>query len=188
MNDPLRNAGATSANPVAGSVDGPLTVAAVAGAADSRSVADSQSVADQVGRAMFARDRASQSLGMTLDATGPGTARMTMRVRADMCNGHGTCHGGLIFTLADSTFAFACNSWNVNAVAQGCTIDFLAAAREGDVLTARGAMRQQGSRTGLYDIDVTNQKGDVIAIFRGRSYRLKGDVLSGLATQAEQKA
>lgn len=140
-------------------------------------------LAQAVGEAMYARDRASQALGMTLDAIGPGTATMTMRVRADMCNGHGTCHGGLIFTLADSTFAFACNSWNINAVAQGCTIDFLAAAREGDVLTATGHMRQQGQRTGVYDITVTNQGDETVAVFRGRSYRLKGDVLSGLAAQ-----
>jgi acyl-CoA thioesterase len=140
-------------------------------------------VARAVGEAMFARDRASQSLGMALSAVGPGTATMTMPVRADMCNGHGTCHGGLIFTLADSTFAFACNSWNINAVAQGCTIDFLAAAREGDELTATGHMRQQGRRTGVYDITVTNQNDKTIAVFRGRSYRLEGDVLSGLAAQ-----
>ena len=140
-------------------------------------------LAQAVGEAMFARDRASQSLGMTLEAIGPGTATMTMRVRLDMCNGHGTCHGGLVFTLADSTFAFACNSWNINAVAQGCTIDFLAAAHEGDVLTASGHMRQQGRRTGVYDITVTNQSDETIAVFRGRSYRLKGDVLSGLAAQ-----
>ena len=146
-----------------------------------REAGDAQALAAAVGDAMFSRDRASQALGMSLDAIGPGTARMSMRVRPDMCNGHGTCHGGLIFTLADSTFAFACNSWNINAVAQGCTIDFLAAAHEGDVLTATAAMRQQGRRTGLYDIIVTNDNGDTIALFRGRSYRLKGDMLSGLA-------
>ena len=140
-------------------------------------------LAQAVGEAMYSRDRASQALGMTLTAVGPGTATMTMRVRTDMCNGHGMCHGGLVFTLADSTFAFACNSWNINAVAQGCTIDFLAAAREGDVLTAIGQVRQQGSRTGVYDINVTNQKNETIAVFRGRSYRLKGDVLSGLAAR-----
>ena len=140
-------------------------------------------LAQAVGEAMYSRDRASQALGITLTAVGPGTATMTMCVRTDMCNGHGMCHGGLVFTLADSTFAFACNSWNINAVAQGCTIDFLAAAREGDVLTAIGQVRQQGSRTGVYDINVTNQKNETIAVFRGRSYRLKGDVLSGLAAR-----
>jgi len=102
---------------------------------------------------------------------------MTMTVRADMCNGHATCHGGLIFTLADSTFAFACNSYNQNAVALGCTIDFMAPAREGDVLTANARVRQQGARTGVYDITVTNQDGSEIALFRGKSYRIKGTVL-----------
>ena len=141
---------------------------------------DAHTLAIAVGKAMYARDHASQSLGMTLDSIAPGRAHMSMRVRPDMCNGHGLCHGGLIFTLADSTFAFACNSYNINAVAQGCTIDFLAAARNDDTLTARAEMRQQGARIGIYDITVDNQNGESIAIFRGRSYRLKGDVLSGL--------
>ena len=145
--------------------------------------ADPQALADAVGRAMYARDEASRTLGMTLDSIAPGRARMTMRVRPDMCNGHGTCHGGLIFTLADSTFAFACNSHNINAVALGCTIDFVAAARDGDILTAIAAARHQGARTGVYDIDVSNQDGVTVAIFRGKSYRVKGDVLSGLSAQ-----
>jgi acyl-CoA thioesterase len=140
--------------------------------------ADPQRLAEAVGRMMFPRDRASQMLGMTLDAIAPGRAQMTMRVRPDMCNGHGICHGGLIFTLADSTFAFACNSYNINSVALGCTIDFMAVGRNGDTLTAVGEMRQQGSRTGLYDITVSNQDGQTIAVFRGKSYRVKGDVLS----------
>ena len=145
--------------------------------------ADPQALADAVGRAMYARDEASRTLGMTLDSIAPGRARMTMRVRPDMCNGHGTCHGGLIFTLADSTFAFACNSHNINAVALGCTIDFVAAARDGDILIATAAARHQGARTGVYDIDVSNQDGVTVAIFRGKSYRVKGDVLSGLSAQ-----
>jgi acyl-CoA thioesterase len=143
---------------------------------------DPQRLAEAVGRTMYPRDQASQMLGMTLDSIAPGRAQMNMQVRPDMCNSHGTCHGGLIFMLADSTFAFACNSYNINAVALGCTIDFMAAARNGDTLTAVGEMRQQGSRTGLYDITVTNQDGQTIAVFRGKSYRIKGDVLSGLTT------
>lgn len=142
---------------------------------------DAQQLAEIVGRRMFERDLASQSLGMELAEIRPGHARMTMTVRPDMCNGHLICHGGLIFTLADSTFAFACNSYNINAVALGCTIDFLATGRAGDRLTAVGEMRQQGSRTGLYDITVTRDDGTTIAVFRGKSYRIKGDVLSGLA-------
>ena len=142
---------------------------------------DAQALAEAIGRAMFDRDRASQALGMRLDSIAPGRAQMTMTVRDDLCNGHGTCHGGMIFSLADSTFAFACNSWNINAVAIGCTIDFLAAAKSGDTLTARAEARQQGARTGVYDITVANQDGATIALFRGKSYRVKGDVLSGLA-------
>lgn len=145
---------------------------------------DPQRLAEAVGDAMYARDSASRMLGMTLDSIAPGRAQMTMRVRPDMCNGHGICHGGLIFTLADSTFAFACNSYNVNTVASGCAIDFLAAAKSGDALTARAEMRQQGSRIGVYDISVSNQKDEVIALFRGKSYRMKGDVIAGLAAQA----
>ena len=128
---------------------------------------------------MYERDAASQMLGIRLDAIGPGRARMTMQVRPDMCNGHGIGHGGIIFTLADSTFAYACNSFDLNAVALGCSIDFMAAGREGDTLTAVGEMRQQGSRTGLYDITITNQDGQTIALFRGKSYRIKGNVLGG---------
>ena len=145
--------------------------------AELESPADPQHLAEAVGRAMYERDLASQAFGMALVAVGPGSATMTMTVRADMCNGHATCHGGLIFTLADSTFAFACNSYNQNAVALGCTIDFMAPAREGDVLTANARVRQQGARTGVYDITVTNQDGSEIALFRGKSYRIKGTVL-----------
>ncbi|MEO7760309.1 MAG: hydroxyphenylacetyl-CoA thioesterase PaaI [Casimicrobiaceae bacterium] len=126
---------------------------------------------------MFARDLASRTLGMQLLAIRPGFARVSMAVRPDMCNGHLICHGGLIFTLADSTFAFACNSYNHNTVALGCTIDFMAPGKNGDVLTAVGEMRQQGSRAGLYDVAVTNQDGTAIALFRGKSYRIKGTVL-----------
>ena len=126
---------------------------------------------------MFGRDLASRALGMQLLEIRPGFARVSMTVRPDMCNGHLICHGGLIFTLADSTFAFACNSYNHNTVALGCTIDFMAPGKNGDVLTAIGEMRQQGTRAGLYDIAVTNQDGIAIALFRGKSYRIKGTVL-----------
>ncbi|MEP6702108.1 MAG: hydroxyphenylacetyl-CoA thioesterase PaaI [Betaproteobacteria bacterium] len=138
---------------------------------------DAQQLAEAVGHAMFARDLASRTLGMQLLAIRPGFARVSMVVRPDMCNGHLICHGGLIFTLADSTFAFACNSYNHNTVALGCTIDFMAPGKNGDVLTAIGEMRQQGSRAGLYDVAVTNQDGTAIALFRGKSYRIKGTVL-----------
>ena len=136
-----------------------------------------QALAERVGAAMFARDRASQALGMALLAIRPGYASMSMTVRADMVNGHDICHGGLIFTLADSTFAFACNSHNHVTVAAGCTIEFLAPARLGDTLIATGEERAQSGRSGVYDIRVENQEGVLIALFRGKSARIKGQVV-----------
>jgi len=97
-----------------------------------------------------------------------------------MVNGHAICHGGFIFTLADSAFAFACNSYNFNTVAQGCSIEYLAPARESDVLTAAAQERSLSGRTGVYDIEVTNQRGETIALFRGKSYRIKGHIVEGL--------
>jgi acyl-CoA thioesterase len=94
-----------------------------------------------------------------------------------MLNGHATCHGGFIFTLADSAFAFACNSYNLTTVASGCSIEFVAPAREGDVLTAVGCERSASGRTGVYDIEVRNQRGESVALFRGRSHRVKGHVV-----------
>jgi acyl-CoA thioesterase len=138
---------------------------------------DADDLARAVGRAMYEADAASQSLGMRVQAVGPGCATLTMRVRADMLNGHRTCHGGLIFSLADSAFAFACNSRNVSTVASGCTIDFLAPAVEGDVLTAEARERSLAGRTGVYDVTVSNQDGRAVALFRGRSYRIKGQVV-----------
>jgi acyl-CoA thioesterase len=140
---------------------------------------DEDALAQAVGQAMFAADAASRALGMRLDQVGPGSAVLTMRVREDMLNGHRTCHGGLIFSLADSAFAFACNSRNASTVASGCTIDFLAPARKGDVLTAVAQERSLAGRTGVYDVTVSNQHGHAVAIFRGRSYRIKGRIVGG---------
>ena len=136
-----------------------------------------QALAERVAEGMYSRDRASQALGMKIVSVGPGRAEMTMAVRADMLNGHAICHGGFIFTLADSTFAFACNSYNLTTVASGCAIDYMAPAREGDVLTAHARERSVSGRTGVYDIEVTNQRGETIALFRGKSYRIKGHVV-----------
>src|SRR5215211_39476 len=136
----------------------------------SRPTDEAQSLAEHVVESMFANDRASQSLGMAIAEIRPGNAELTMTVRSDMLNGHAICHGGFIFTLADSSFAFACNSYNFNTVAQGCSIEYLAPAREGDVLTATGRERSLAGRTGVYDIEVKNQAGDTIALFRGKSY------------------
>ena len=131
-------------------------------------------LAAAVGEAMYARDTASQALGMTIEEVGPGYARVRMAVRADMLNGHGTCHGGLVFALADSAFAFACNSHDVVTVAAGCSIEFLAPARLGDRLTAECGEQASVGRTGIYDARVTNQDGELIAVFRGRSATVRG--------------
>ena len=141
------------------------------------SPAEAQALAERVAAGMYARDTASQALGIRIVRVAPGHAEMAMPVRADMLNGHAICHGGFIFTLADSAFAFACNSYNLTTVASGCTIDFLAPAREGDVLTAIAQERSASGRTGVYDIDVVNQRGEKIALFRGKSYRIKGHVV-----------
>jgi acyl-CoA thioesterase len=136
-----------------------------------------QALAELAGKAMYERDPASQALGMTLDEIRPGYARMSMPVRGDMLNGHGTCHGGYIFMLADSAFAFACNSHNNVTVGAGCTIDYLAPGREGDLLTAQAVEQALTGKTGVYDIMVTNQEGRKIALFRGKSHRVSGHVV-----------
>src|SRR5215472_2895553 len=139
--------------------------------------AEAQALAERVADAMYPRDRASQSLGIKVAKVGPGHAELTMTVRPDMLNGHAICHGGFIFTLADSAFAFACNSYNLTTVASGCAIDFVAPAREGDALTAVAHERSVSGRTGVYDIEVKNQRGETVALFRGKSYRIKGHVI-----------
>jgi len=138
---------------------------------------DPQALAELAGKTMYERDPASQTLGMTLDAIRPGYARMRMRVRDDMLNGHGTCHGGYIFMLADSAFAFACNSHNFNTVGAGCTIDYLAPGRAGDVLVAEAVEQALSGKTGVYDVVVTDQDGRKIALFRGKSHRVAGHVV-----------
>jgi acyl-CoA thioesterase len=137
-----------------------------------------QQRAERAAAALFERDGASQALGMRLAAVRPGWARVVMRVRADMVNGHGVCHGGMVFALADSAFAFACNSYNESTVAAAATIDFLAGAREGDELTAEAGELWRTRRNGIYEISVSNQRGERIALFRGRSYRIDGQVVS----------
>lgn len=136
-----------------------------------------QDLAQRAGDYMYAHDAASRGLGMALAAIGPGTATMTMRVRPDMLNGHGTCQGGFIFALADSTFAFACNSRNQVTVAAGCTIEFMQPGRRDDLLTARATERALAGRRGVYDVTVTNAAGDTIAVFQGKSHSIRGTVL-----------
>jgi acyl-CoA thioesterase len=134
-------------------------------------------LATAVGEAMYARDTASQALGMTIEEVGPGYARVRMAVRADMLNGHGTCHGGLVFALADSAFAFACNSHDVVTVAAGCSIEFLAPAREGDELVAEAEELHREGRNGVYDVAVRRADGALVATFRGRSASTRERVL-----------
>ena len=133
-----------------------------------------QQTAEHVREGMYANDRASKALGMQVTAIGPGRATLTMTVRADMLNGLDICHGGLVTTLADSAFAFACNSYNELTVASGFSVDLVAPAREGDVLTAVAEEVSLAGRTGVYDVNVNNQRGERVAVFRGRSYRMKG--------------
>lgn len=133
-----------------------------------------QEIAQRCADIMWVDDHAAQGLGITIKAIGPGEATLTMTVRKDMVNGHGIAHGGFIFALADTAFAYSCNSYNHRAVAAGVDINFLAAGHLGDTLTAIGRVRQQGGRSGVYDIEVTNQEGKTVALFRGRSSRIKG--------------
>jgi acyl-CoA thioesterase len=137
---------------------------------------DSQRLAERAAEALLSNDSASNMLGMQLVEVRPGYARLTMRVRADMVNGHRLCHGGLIFTLADSAFAVSCNSHNESTVAAAASIDFLAPAVEGDELSAQACELWRSGRSGLYEITVTNQRGERIALFRGRSQRISGQV------------
>lgn len=132
---------------------------------------------EQVGASMMSRDTTAQWLGIALDEVRAGYARMHMRVRPEMANGHGICHGGLIFTLADTAFAYACNSHNKVALASSCMIDFLSPGQVGDVLSAEAAEQVLKGRHGVYDVRIANQQGELIAVFRGKSAQLKGAVV-----------
>jgi acyl-CoA thioesterase len=150
--------------------------------ADPIAAAEAQLIAERSVDALYGRDRASQSLGMSVTAVRPGYAQVTMPVRADMVNGHGLCHGGLIFALGDSAFAFACNTYNEATVGAAASIDFLAGARTGDTLTAEARELWRTRRNGLYEIVIFNGHGERLALFRGRSYRIDGPVLPAEVT------
>jgi acyl-CoA thioesterase len=135
-------------------------------------------IATLCAKAMLAADNATQSLGMEVIDVGPGRAVVAMTVRADMTNGHGTCHGGFIFALADSAFAFACNSHGQRCVAQHCAVSYIAPGREGMRLIAEGIERQRGERSGITDVTVRDEAGAVIAEFRGHSRTVPGSLLS----------
>ena len=138
---------------------------------------DAMERARRVGDTMFAVDTASKdTMGMELLSCEPGRAVIRMTVQEKHLNGHQICHGGFIFTLADSTFAFACNSYNRNTVASGASIEFLKPALAGDVLTCEGVEQILSGRHGVYDMKVTNQRGEVVAMFRGKSAQIPGNV------------
>jgi acyl-CoA thioesterase len=141
---------------------------------DAAAPMDPQRVAEAVARGMFDKDPATQSLGMTVEAVGPGYARLTMSVRADMLNGFGICHGGFITLLADSAFAYACNSRNELTVAASIAVEFLTPVHEGDRLAAEAREVATAGRNGVYDITVSNQDGKMVAVMRGRSHTQKG--------------
>jgi acyl-CoA thioesterase len=145
---------------------------------EQQSSQQAQQLAEKVAQTLYAKDKTSQALGIRIAEVRPGHARLTMLIRGDMVNGHRICHGGMVFTLADSAFAFACNSYNESTVAAAASIDFLAASYEGDELTAVATELWRTRRNGIYEITVTNQKGARIAFFRGRSYRIDGTVVS----------
>ena len=146
-------------------------------------MSEAQSVADAVGAGMYPRDRAAQALGIEVDAIQPGGAVCRMAVRGDMVQGHGTCHGGIVFTLADTAFAYACNAYNRVTVALNAEIAFLAPARPGDVLTATARERSRAGRTGVYDVEVRNSTGTLVALFRGTAYETRGAVVTPAPTE-----
>ncbi|MFL5216076.1 MAG: hydroxyphenylacetyl-CoA thioesterase PaaI [Microvirga sp.] len=138
-----------------------------------------QALAEACARAMWAEDQASQSLGMRIERIAPGEAVLTMTVAERMVNGHGICHGGFIFTLADSAFAFACNTYDRRTVAQHCAVTFIAPSRLGEVLSAHALEVSRAGRSGIYDVTVTGDGGAVVAEFRGHSRTIKGSLLGG---------
>jgi acyl-CoA thioesterase len=140
---------------------------------------DAAHIARASADAMWADDAASAGLGMEIISVAPGQATLSMTVAESMCNGHKTCHGGFIFTLADSAFAFACNSHNERTVAQHCAVTFVNPAQLGDRLVARAIERQRAGRSGIYDVTVTRDEGVVIAEFRGHSRTIGGEWVPG---------
>lgn len=138
---------------------------------------DAHVMAEACANAMWADDRASKGLGMHIERIAPGEAVISMTVRREMTNGHGICHGGFIFTLADSTFAFACNTYDQRTVAQQCAVTFIESAHEGDVLTAHALERTRSGRSGIYDVTVRDGANKIIAEFRGHSRTITGRLL-----------
>lgn len=138
-----------------------------------------QAVAEATTRAMYPRDNTARHMGITIEETRPGYARAVMEVTAFMVNGHDMLHGGICFTLADTAFAYCCNSHDVVTVASACSISFLAPGKLGDRLTAEATEQVRKGRAGITDVTVTNQDGEVLALFRGNSRTLSGRVSEG---------
>ncbi|OMH38339.1 hydroxyphenylacetyl-CoA thioesterase PaaI [Motiliproteus sp. MSK22-1] len=138
---------------------------------------EAKKLAERCADELYKNDSATRKLGMEIVRIEPGYAELTLPITEWMVNGHQTCHGGMIFTLADSAFAFACNSENQKTVASGCNIDYLSPGRIGDLLTAKAEKQYHRGRTGVYDVRVENQHGDLVALFRGKAYRLSGNIL-----------
>jgi acyl-CoA thioesterase len=137
-----------------------------------------QRLAEACAEAMWRDDRASAALGMTIRRIAPGEAVLAMPVRPDMTNGHEICHGGFIFTLADSAFAFACNTYGQRTVAQHCAVTFIGPVRAGETLVAHAVERSRAGRGGIYDVTVRDSKDTVVAEFRGHSRTIAGDLLA----------
>lgn len=141
---------------------------------------DAQEMARACADTMWSDDNASRGLGMQIISIEPGIAVLSMKVTERMVNGHSICHGGFIFTLADSAFAFACNTHNTRTVAHQCAVTFVSSAHLGDELVARATERHRAGRSGIYDVTVTRTEGSVIAEFRGHSRAIKGELLPGV--------
>lgn len=139
-----------------------------------------ESLAELVAEGLYARDRTAQSLGIVIDEVSPGYAKLRMAVREDMVNGHDICHGGIIFTLADAAFGYACNSRNIVTLGQHCSITYLTPAKRGDILIAVAREHTKLGRTAITDATVNRHDGHPIAVFRGQSVTTKGEVITGL--------
>lgn len=136
-------------------------------------------IAKQCAEKMWAGDKASRALGMKLEIREVGSATARMQVRDDMLNGFGVCHGGMLFALADTTFAFACNAYNRTTFAASASIEFLRPAMLGDSLCAVATEEYRGRRSGYYMVRIDNQDGEIIALFRGRSVSRSEQILDG---------
>ncbi len=140
---------------------------------------DQLEIAKRCANAMYEKDAASRRLGISVEVTCAGQAEARVEVTADMINGFDVCHGGYIFTLADTAFAFACNAYDELTYAGGATIDFLRPVRVGDMLVAVATERHRGGRSGVYEVTVSNQNGEEVAVFTGRSVATPETILSG---------